>query len=270
MSPTKIATICTGLAATAALLALPARANPFEDREQGEEGPEFKYLLGGALSNHAAYFGAQDRETKLVPVWAIRRGRWQINSSGAATLMGLGRQLQDAGANADIGQFGRVRFGLGLRVDNGRKSADSPTTVGLPDVRRTVRGRVGASYKIDKDWRFSLGANTDLLNRGGGSVYSAEINYRLYQGLHAMCTTGLNLQAGSSGYMRSYFGTPGYTPGAGVRDVSAGINCNQLLSPHWILFGSFSAGRLLGPAADSPLNQQSVNYALSVGLAWRN
>jgi outer membrane scaffolding protein for murein synthesis (MipA/OmpV family) len=258
------------LSMLALLAAWPACANPFEGREQGEEGPEFKYLLGAALSNHASYFGAQDRETKLVPVWAIRRGRWQINSSGAATLMGLGRQLQDAGANADIGQFGRVRFGLGLRVDTGRKSADSPTTVGLPDVRRTVRGRIGASYKIDDDWRFSVGANTDLLNRGGGSVYSTELNYRLYQGLHSTCSTGLQAQAGSGTYMRSFFGTPSYTPGAGLRDIAVGVNCNQLLSPHWILFGSFAAGRLLGPAADSPLNQKSANYAFSIGLAWRN
>ena len=270
MRQMKSAAICTGLALAATLLALPAGANPFADREQGEEGPEFKYLLGGALSNHPSYFGAESRENKLVPVWAIRRGRWQINSSGAATLMGLGRQLQDAGANADIGQFGRVRLGMGLRIDTGRKSADSPTTEGLPDVRRTLRGRVAASYAIDEDWRVSLGANTDLLNRGGGSVVAAELGYRLYQGQHSMCTSGVQLQAGSGTYMRSFFGTPSYTPGAGLRDVSVGISCNQLLSPHWILFGSVGGGRLLGPAADSPLNQRAANYSFSVGLAWRN
>lgn len=251
-------------------LGLPAQANPLEDRSQGEEGPAFRYLLGATVSNHPSYFGASERDTKLSPMWALRVGRWQFNSSGAGALMGLGRDLQDAGANTELGRFGKLRLGLGLRIDGGRKSADSPSTVGLPDVRRTLRGRLGASYALDEDWRIGASLNTDLLGRRGGMVYASDLSYRLYQGRHSSCAWGLQLQGGNASYMRSYFGTADYQPGAGARDIATGVSCNQLVTAHWILFGSAGVGRLMGPAADSPLNQRRNNYAMSIGLAWRN
>lgn len=245
-------------------------ANPIEDRRQGEEGPAFHYLLGAAANNHPSYFGAIDRDTKLGPLWSVRYGRWQINSSGAGALMGLGRQLQDAGANTELGQFGRVRLALGLRIDGGRKSANSASTVGLPDVRRTLRGRLGASWAIEEDWRLGASVSSDVLGRGGGMVYASDISYRLYQGLHSNCALGLQVQAGDASYMRSFFGTSTYQPGSGARDIASGVNCNQIFAKHWILFGSANVSQMLGPAADSPLTQRRGNYAFSIGIAWRN
>lgn len=245
-------------------------SNPIEDRRQGEEGPTFHYLLGAAVNNHPSYFGAIDRDTKLGPLWSVRYGRWQINSSGASALMGLGQQLQDAGANTQLGQFGRVKLGLGLRIDGGRKSANSASTLGLPDVRRTLRGRLGASWAIDDDWRLGASMSSDLLGRGGGMVYASDISYRIHQGVHSHCALGMQVQAGDASYVRSFFGTVAYQPGGGARDLASGVNCSQIFADHWILFGSANVSRMLGPAADSPLTQKRGNYAFSIGLAWRN
>lgn len=250
--------------------ALPAAADDKLPREQGLETPPFRFLLGGNLHNHAAYFGSSERKTGVAPVFALRLGRWQIANSGASALMGLGRESEGPGAATELGQFGPLRLGLGLRIDRGRKSADADSTAGLPDVRSTLRARLGASYAIDADWRVGGSLNLDALGRHGGSIYAADIAYRLYHGRYSRCSIGMQVQAGSSRYMRSYFGTPDYQPGAGLRDVAAGLSCNQLVTDHWVVFGTAGVGRLLGPAQRSPLTQQRDNYSLSVGLVWRS
>ena len=90
----------------------------------------------------------------------------------------------------------------------------------------------------------------------------------------------MGLSAGDAQNLRSYFGVPesavaasgkpAYTPGAGLRDLHAGVSFTRPLSKHWFVFGGTGASHLLGPAADSPLIQQRNGTYANLGLAWRN
>ncbi len=79
--------------------------------------------------------------------------------------------------------------------------------------------------------------------------------------------------------MRSYYGVtpaeslasgyPVFTPSAGVRDVSIGTGFRTEINPRWVALWGGSMGKLLGPAAKSPLTTATKQWGLNAGIAWR-
>lgn len=267
------------LATVALLSALPARAqNTAEAKPEKEE--TFRYLLGASLSIAPAYDGASQREVKVRPLWAVRFGRIRIATSGGSALLGFGREGVGAGASTQLIESEKWRLGLSLRIDSGRDSGDADTTQGLPDVKRTLRARLNASYSFTKDWNASVSLSQDVLGRQGGMTAGLDLGWRFYRSDETEWTTGIGLSAADAKNLRSYFGVPAsavaatgkpaYDPGAGLRDVHFGINFKHALTKHWFVFGGAGTSRLLGPAADSPLVQERSNTTAAVGVAWRN
>ncbi|WP_077038110.1 MipA/OmpV family protein [Pelomonas sp. KK5] len=242
--------------------------------------PAFRYLIGGRLHTEPEYAGATRYTTRLSPLWAIQWGRLRISTSGGSGLLGFGSEVRGDGASADLIEGSRLRLGVALRVDNGRSSGDASTTRGLPDVRRTVRGRVYAGYALTPDWLVSTSLSQDLLGRHGGMAGGVDLGWRLRQSRHLEWTAGGGVSFGNAAYLRSYFGVtpegsvatglPAYEPGSGLRDVHAGMGWTWQLAPSWIAFGSASVSQLLGPAADSPLTQRRFGGQLAAGISYRN
>ncbi|KQW43672.1 hypothetical protein ASD88_16660 [Pelomonas sp. Root662] len=245
-----------------------------------DESPPARYLLGVSIASGPEYEGARTRETKLRPVWAAKLGRIRITTGGGSALLGFGREGAGAGASTQLIDTERLRLGISARIDGGRDSDDASTTRGLPDVRRTLRARLYANYSLTQDWNVGASASQDVLGRRGGLTLSLDTGWRFYRSATTEWTTGIGVSAANGQNMRSYFGVPAsasatigkpaYEPGAGLRDVHAGINFKHALSKHWFVFGGAGASRLLGPAADSPLVEKPGGSSASVGLAWRN
>lgn len=259
----------------AAAAATLAQAQPPEPEDQA-----MRYLLGASVAVRPEYDGARTHETKLRPLWAVQLGRWRISTSGGSALLGFGREGAGPGASTQLVDTGKLRLGLSLRVDSGRDSGDASTTRGLPDVRRTLRARLYANYSLAKDWNLGGALSQDLLGRKGGLTASVDLGWRFYRSETLEWTSGVGISAGDAQNLRSYFGVPesavaesgkpAYEPGAGLRDLHAGVGFTRPVSKHWFVFGSAGASRLLGPAADSPLVEQRNGTYASLGLAWRN
>ncbi|MFG6469120.1 MipA/OmpV family protein [Roseateles sp. BYS87W] len=257
--------------------ALPARA---QQAEQEPETQSARYLLGASLASRPEYDGAASRKTQLKPLWAVQWGRWRISTSGGSALLGFGREGVGAGASTLLVDNTRLRVGLALRMDSGRSSGDATTTQGLPDVKRTLRARLSASLNLAPDWTLSGNLSQDLLGRGGGLTAGADVGWRFYRSPTVEWAAGAGVSAGNAQNLRSYFGVPesavaasgkpAYEPGAGLRDLHAGVSFTRPLSKHWFMFGGAGASRLLGPAADSPLVQQRDGQYANLGVAWRN
>jgi outer membrane scaffolding protein for murein synthesis (MipA/OmpV family) len=240
----------------------------------------FKYVLGGALSTHPAGVGGRKYETTPSLLWAVRWGRWRISAGGANALFGFGSEVTGSGASTDLVETKRWRVGVSLRLDSGRKSADADTTAGLPDIERTLRGRLFASYAVSRDWQLSGSLSQDLLGRQGGLLVGLDLGWRLRQTATTEWTAGAGIGAADGQHMRSYFGvTPAaalssglreFAPSAGLRDVHAGVGFTHELSRRWVTFGSAGVSRLLGPAARSPLTQAPTGGQFGLGLAYRN
>ena len=240
----------------------------------------FNYVLGSAVSWRPEGVGSRSYETKPSLLWAIRWGRWRISAGGANALFGFGREVTGSGASAELVNSKLWRVGVSLRIDNGRKSADTQSTAGLPDIKRTLRGRLFASYALSPDWQLSGSMSQDLLGHHGGLLAGLDLGWRLRQTPTTEWTAGVGISAADSQHMRSYFGVtpdaasnsglPTFAPAAGLRDVHAGVGFTRALSARWVAFGSAGVGRLLGSAADSPLTQKPTSAQVAVGLAYRN
>jgi outer membrane protein len=264
----------------AALLALLANTtNAAAADEAPPPPPRLNYVLGASVSSAPEYAGAARNQSGLKPMWALQYGRWRISTSGAGQVLGFGEEVQGPGASTELIHGKALRLGVALRMDSGRKSGDSDALRGLPDVKRTLRGRVFASYAITPQWLASATWSQDLLGRGGGGQLGADIGYRLRLSPRTEWTAGAGLSAGSARYMQSYFGVsdaasvssglPAYAPGAGLRDAHAGIGFTHALSGRWLVFGSAGGSRLLGDAAQSPFVRQRDGQAVAIGLAYR-
>lgn len=251
-----------------------------QQQEQEPESQPARYLLGASLASRPEYDGASTRQTKLRPLWAFQWGRWRISTSGGSAILGFGRDAGGAGASTLLIDSSRLRLGVALRVDSGRDSGDATTTQGLPDVKRTLRARLYANYSLAPDWNLGANLSQDVLGRKGGLTAGVDLGWRFYRSPTLEWASGIGISAADGVNMRSYFGVPesavaasgkpAYLPGAGLRDLHAGVSFTRPLSKHWFVFGGAGGSRLLGPAADSPLTQQRNGTYANVGVAWRN
>lgn len=252
---------------------------PHKDGKSGADD-NIRYLLGASLAIGPEYDGASRQHVKIKPLWAAKVGRIRIATSGGSALLGFGRDGAGPGASTQLIERDGWRVGVSLRLDSGRDSGDARTTQGLPDVRRTLRARVYASYSLTPDWNLGASLSQDVLGRRGGLTGGVDLGWRFYRSEATEWTAGLGLSAANAQNLRSYFGVPAsatastgkpaYEPGAGLRDAHVGFGFKHALSKHWFLFGGAGTKRLLGPAADSPLVQKTGSAAAALGVAWRN
>lgn len=268
------------------LLGAPAWAadEPPTEAPAAEQAPppmsEWKWegAIGPIFSVSPRYSGDSSRKVSVVPGFYLRWGRVSIsNASGFVT-----RRNKDdifRGLGLDLKRDDRLRLNVALRLDNGRKSSDSTALAGIEDVRRTIRARSSATYSFDGGWKVGLGWSADLLGRGGGNYFDAGVSHDRRWSPATTWTVALGGSFADGRYMRSYYGvTPAesaasgyavYVPGSGLRDVSIGTGWRTEINPTWVALWGGSIGKLLGPAAKSPLTTSTRQWGLNFGIAWR-
>lgn len=246
------------------------------------EDDSARYLIGLRYSTGAEYPGSRVNKQGLTPLWALHWGRWRVTTAGTGAMLGFGSEAVSPGpgASRDWLSGAHWRLGVGLRIDGGRDSDDATLTQGLPDVARTVRGRLRLQMELDPRWTLSAAWSPDLLGRGGGSEMSVDLGRVLYRERQATLTLGLGLAGADRRYLQSYFGVPAgsaaaerlgrsYEPAAGLTQAYAGLSYLRTLGPHWVLSASWNEGRLLDAAAASPFVQTRRVSGASIGLAYR-
>jgi MipA family protein len=256
-------------------LPVPALAGDEDDQKTSEHN----YLLGAMALSQPEYEGSDRRVLKIRPLWAYQWGRFRLSTSRSAAAMNFASDPQGPGASALLVDGKRFRFGGALRIDSGRQSGDSPRLNGLPDVERTLRGRVFVGYRLSDNWDVSANVSQDLLGRKGGAVGSFDVGYHRRLGQNVQWSAGVGLSMANRQNMQTYFGIteeqsvtsklPVFMAGNGVRNVYAGTGFITALSPSWILFGNVGASRLLGDAAASPLTVNTSSVSAGLGLAYR-
>jgi outer membrane scaffolding protein for murein synthesis (MipA/OmpV family) len=235
--------------------------------------------VGPLIGYSPDYSGASTRKVGVTPGYYIRYGRISLSNVGAFVTR---RRNDDIfqGLGLDLKRDDRLRLNVALRIDNGRKSNDIHGLQGVDDIERTLRARFSATVQLDPAWKIGTGLNADLLGHGGGNIFDFGIAHdRLWSPL-----TTWNLSAGVSAgdrrYMQSWYGVserasaatghPVYSPGAGLRDITFGTSFRtEFGGTRWIGLWGGSVGRLLGPAASSPLTTSPRQWNVNAGLAWR-
>lgn len=239
------------------------------------------WVVGASLNDGPTYSGSSTHALRVRPLWGLQYGHLRLSTSGAGAVMGFGGDGAAAGSGASLQMVdsGRWKVGASLRLDGGRSASDDPSLAGLPEIRRTLRGRLQFERRVGARWSAGLGVSQDLLGRGGGATASAGIGrgFRLRPDTEG--SIGLGTRWGSRSYMAAHYGVPAqaavpggrraFSPGSGLIDVSVGGSVTTALTPHWIAFAGAGGGRLVGDAADSPLTRRATSWHLSAGLAYR-
>ncbi len=241
-----------------------------------------QYALGLAAITRPSHAGGRDQTLVLRPLWALRHGRFRLSGPRSGGLLGtVGDEA--SGASADLVDTPQLALRLGLSIDSGRRSGDAPELQGLPDIRRTLRGKLSVSRNWHDDWSASLSLSPDLLGRGGGRWLAVDLgrHWHLQSSWLAgwQLSAGAGLTWGDARAMDTQFGIadavaqrtgrPAYRPGSGLRDWHLGLGLQRPLSRHWMGFGQLGWSTLVGDAAASPLTLRRHGLTLSLGLAWR-
>lgn len=264
-----------GLAAAFASLGLSAHAEDWVEDMLSNS----RFVVGAALRNHPEYSGSDRRKTSLAPVLAYEYRWLRLSASGASAILGFGQDARGPGATAALIDRPDLKLGFGLRIDSGRKASDSVELTGFDDIKRTLRGRVYASYALNSRWTVAGNVSQDLLGNRGGAIASTDLGYRMPLGPRTEMTVGAGASWADVRHMSTYFGVtdaesarsglPVYRPGAGLLDVHAGIGLTTAFTPRWIGFASVGASRIESDAATSPLTRKPGSVSGSIGLAYR-
>ena len=259
-----------------ALLLLNAVAHAAEDADVPAPS-KWEGALGALVSLSPAYAGGSGHRVSVTPVFYLRYKRVSISNGGGF----VSRRNQDDvihGLGLDLVRDPRFRVNLALRLDGGRRSSDSAALAGIEDVRGTLRARPSTSWQFDDGWKAAAGWSIDLLGHGGGQVLDASLGRDRRLTPRTTWGASAGLSWADARHMRSYYGvTPAesaasgyavYTPGSGLRNVSLGVGVRTEIDRRWVTLARASVGRLLGPAADSPLTSTTRQWSVSGGVAY--
>jgi MipA family protein len=240
------------------------------------------YVVGLSLVNGPPYPGAGFSDLKLRPLLAVKVGRWRLSTSRANAIMSFATDTGGSGASTDLLNSERWQFGLGFRLDSGRKSSEAPRLAGLPDIESTLRARVYANYRITSQWASQTSASYDVLGRGGGLVVRQGLGYGMpfklmdmpsewSVGVGVSWADGrqLNTRYGITAEQSQTTALPAFEAKAGLLDRSVGVGFTTAVSPRWVLFGSVGWSELMGDAARSPLTLGRSSHIATLGLAYR-
>lgn len=245
-----------------------------------DEPRQFNYALGVALGVSPSYAGSDERKLHWRPVLALQYGRFRLSSSRGGSVLRHGIDTRSSGASATLIESDRLNVSASLRIDNGRSASDAALLRGLPEVRTTLRGRMGMGYALTDRWSLSASLSQDLLGRAGGADLHTGVQYEWNVTQQTRLNFGVGASLGNATFMRTQFGVPAsaasqgsalapFAPGGGLYSVDAGMGVITALSRHWVAFGNLGFSQLRGDARRSPLTVRPNTYSASAGIAYR-
>jgi outer membrane scaffolding protein for murein synthesis (MipA/OmpV family) len=258
-------------------LAVLVSAAHAQDAAPVEAKVRFEGAVGLIVNRGSAFSGSSDISTSVTPAGFIRYGRFTLSGAGGFTTKN--DDDVDRGFSGELLDRDDLRLSLSLRYDNGRKEGDSPDLAGMGNIAPTGRARLIARWRPAPGWRVNAGVGVDAINGFGGLLVDGSVAREWRPGPGQTVTLSAGLSGAGGNYMQTWFGvTPDqsaesgyavYEPGSGL--IGARLAAEWRAEFEYSLAGyvNVGVGRLLGPAADSPLTKRPGGTGLGAGLVWR-
>lgn len=250
-------------AAATLLTAMPAAAQYQGIVSLPPVGPGDSRLLVGAIALfRPAYQGSDDRSNLILPLIDYQHK----NGFFASTGTGIGYSF----VNTMVTQAG-----FRIIPQFGRKEDSSPDLRGMGDIDFGVEASAYLTQRLSRNW--TVGANVRAGGRGAeldlGARFDTAVAPTTRLSVFGFATAansksqqtwhGVNaVQSLASGYSA-------YSPGAGFRNLQAGVSMNHVFAQRWFLIGGLSVGRLVGDAADSPIVRDRTHVGGFAALAYQ-
>lgn len=258
--------------------ALAVRVESADDPEPGDPGAG-DYLLGTMLSTSGNHVGEASRGVSLRPLWSVQWNNWRITTTRASALWRLGRDGIDPGVSTVLVDQSRFRLSASLQLDGGRRSGDDSYLAGLPDVQRTLRGRITARYALTPRWSAALALGSDLANRDGAVTLTPSLKYRRVGSSGTVWDVSVATSLGNRDHLQTFYGISpaaaaasgraAYQPGASLHVWQLGLDVSHPVSARWVVFGGVGLSSLVGDARRSPLVSRGNTWGANVGVAYR-
>jgi MipA family protein len=194
---------------------------------------------------------------------------------------GVTFELRGLRGRVDLAADPRLSIGpvIGARLD--RNNADGPVGL-LPDIGTAVEAGGFVGYRLGGDElgqgsvQLELSVVHDVSNTHNGLLATASAGYTVVRRPDSFLSVDVQTTWASADYTRTYFGvTPAdalrsglaaYRPGAGFRDVGAGLTAGYYFDRHFGVIGRIGTGYLVGDTADSPITDQGRRWQPLGGL----
>jgi len=224
--------------------------------------PEWKFSLGGGVSDAPRYEGSATSRLRFMPLLEASYGHFFISP-----LRGVGYNFSD---DRDL------EYGLRLAPGHARWQNADPRLSGMGDIRYSLEAGMFLNLRA-APWYLSSGLTAGShgthaeLGGGIGLPVSAADRLRL----------GMNANWGNTRYNQTYFGvTPAqaqasgnvltqYDATAGAKDVALTANWAHSFSKAWFSSVGLSHKRLTGSAQYSPLTVRRTANSFNFLMGYR-
>lgn len=234
------------------------------------------FAIGLSQSFAPDFLGSASSSAKLRPIVAVRYRRIRLSSSGGSSILSFGQG--HSGASAELFNVNRLKVRAALRVTSGRDQSSFPELSGLPDVDRTVIGRISAFYPVTPKFGIGGRVSWDLLNRSNGATIAAILQYRMPVSNSSIWSMGASLTWADATHMNAWYGVPlsaqtvlrpAYSPGGGFRNFEMNMGLITKISPGWVAFVGLQVSQALSRAAISPISHADISGSFRFGIGYR-
>ncbi len=219
------------------------------------------------------YEGSNDYNVSPVPAVSLRYGNFLEVDNNEVKLTAFRRLFT---TSTNTGNGSNLRVGPLISINFGRSAGDSPDLTGMGKVGTSLELGAFVAYNLANGSRARLRARHDVISGHGGGTLVADYTQVIMRGDRFVLGGIVQGTWATGHYMRSFFGVnaaqaaasgyPVYTPGAGFKDVNAGLNASYQIATQWSVVADVNYKRLLGGAADSPIvalkgSANQMNYS---------
>ena len=183
----------------------------------------------------------------------LRYGRWRIGQTDGSNWHRFGQVLQDSNLTYDVKQDDQWSMAISGSIVNLDHNSQFDA---LKAGRKTLRAKVGVSYRLPNRWSVGLMATQDMFMRGDGTTLSPTLAYR--HPLSEVSTLMFNqsMTWGSSAHWQTQQAREPMVrthQGTGLGEYAAQLTWRRRLSTHWAFFSQVAAQHTLSPVLASPL-----------------
>lgn len=251
-----------------ALIAVTAALPNIAAAQEGppDDQPHGQVAVGAGLAPD--YEGSDD--LRVIP-FVLADIRWA----------GVTLEMRGLRARVDLASDPRLSLGpvIGARLERG--DVDGPVGL-LPELDTAIEAGGYVGYRFGGDQlgqgsvQVELSVVHDISEVHEGLLATASTSYMAVRQPDSFLSFDLQTTWADSDYTRTYFGissadaaTSGlaaYDPGAGFRDIGAGVNAGYYFSRSLGILGRVGANYLIGDAADSPVTDQGSRWQPFAGV----
>jgi hypothetical protein len=203
-------------------------------------------------------------QTKLVPVVGLRYGRFKFGTESIATdWLALSTLRREPTVSYDMLSNEKWRVSTALRIHN--VTADEAFDLTEPG-RKTLRGRLLFSYRLDSDTTLGGEITRDLLNRGDGTTLSFGASRGFPINHYSIVSLNIAVSAADKTHWRTvaaaYEG--GNQLNSGLGSVQLGVGYRYSISPKWAWYANTGLSRPVARVADLPGIRQRKSAQIGV------